>query len=55
MIDLEFSWLADLFSSSFSITAAYTSWYRVITELAMVSGRDPAKIEYELASIGGGF
>ena len=35
--------------------AAYTSWYEVITELATASGRDPAMIENELSSIGGGF
>ena len=35
--------------------ATYTNWYEVIMELAMASGRDPAEIWNELASIGRGF
>ena len=54
-IDLEYFWLVNLFSSSSVIVAAYTSWYEVIIELTMASGRDPAEIENELASIGAGF
>ena len=55
MINLEYFWLTDLFSCSFGIIAAYTSWYEVIMELAMTLGRAPAEIENDLASIGGGF
>ena len=47
--------MADLLSSLFSNMAAYNSWYKVITELAMASGRDPDEIENEMALIGGGF
>ena len=36
------------------ILAVYASWYEDIMELAKASGRDPAEIENELASIVGG-
>ena len=47
--------MTDLLFFSFGTIAVYTSWYKVIMELATDSKRDPAEIENKLASIGGGF
>ena len=52
---MEYFWFVDLFPFLFGIMAAYSSWYEFITELPMASGKDPAEIENELASIGGEF
>ena len=49
IINLEYYCLADLFSFSFDIITAYTSWYEIITKLITASLRDPAEIENELS------
>ena len=43
MINLEYFWLVDLFSSLFGIMAANTNWYKIVTELATSSWRDPSE------------
>ena len=55
MIALDYFWFVDLIFYLFSIMGIYTSWYKITTELTSALGRDPAEIQNEFASLGGGF